>query len=377
VLLTRRNSKHKQEDHERENDECAYCCGAGVETKATCRDSHDRCYARNTERVLDDRNRSDGSREHRAGVFPNGRRLMLVIIVGYRRYRGRDGRRRRVLTYCADERHTLRSGCSSKIGFGEARHGIDASRVGLLPVGIQDLDRNGGALEDKPRYNKSLCFDPFPFPDPDDALKNRIRKVAERLDAHRKAMLHEHRKVTMTGMYNVLSKLRSGEALDAKEREIQTAAACGILRDLHDELDRLVAEAYGWPWSEPPAKILDRLVELHDLRVAEERAGNVRWLRPEYQRPRFGGAAQAISTDEAAAATPTRPPPSPWPTDAIGQITALRALALAGPITIDEATDRFVNARRDIVARHLETLALLGEVTDLGGDKYVASASAV
>ncbi len=235
----------------------------------------------------------------------------------------------------------------------------------------------GGALEDKPRYNKSLCFDPFPFPDPGDALKNRIRKVAERLDAHRKAMLQEHRKVTMTGMYNVLSKLRSGEALDAKEREIQTAAACGILRDLHDELDRLVAEAYGWPWPEPPAKILDRLVELHDLRVAEERAGNVRWLRPEYQRPRFGGAAQAISTDEAGAAILIRQPPSPWPSDAIGQITALRALAVSGPITVDEATDRFVNARRDIVARHFETLALLGEVTDLGGNKYVASASAV
>jgi len=35
----------------------------------------------------------------------------------------------------------------------------------------------------------------------------------------------------------------------------------------------------------------------------------------------------------------------------------------AGPITVDEATRRFTSARREIVARHLETLvAILGEV---------------
>jgi hypothetical protein len=48
---------------------------------------------------------------------------------------------------------------------------------------------------------------------------------------------------------------------------------------------------------------------------------------------------------------------------------------LAGPITADEATARFVNARREIVERHLETLALLGEVLVVGG-KYTAAAPA-
>src|SRR5690606_12747369 len=121
-----------------------------------------------------------------------------------------------------------------------------------------------------------------------------------------------------------------------------------------DELDRLVAEAYGWPWPEPAANILDRLVELHDRRLEEERAGTVRWLRPEYQRPRFAKGAQGegVTRDASAAEVAALSPPSPWPADAIGQITALGALVLAGPITVDEATNRFVGAAREIVARH-------------------------
>ncbi|MGH8642286.1 MAG: class I SAM-dependent DNA methyltransferase, partial [Burkholderiales bacterium] len=45
----------------------------------------------------------------------------------------------------------------------------------------------GATLEDRPRYTNSYCFDPFPFPDCSDALKAKIRAVAEELDAHRKA----------------------------------------------------------------------------------------------------------------------------------------------------------------------------------------------
>ena len=40
-----------------------------------------------------------------------------------------------------------------------------------------------------PRYNKTRCFDPFPFPDPPKAAKARIRELGERLDAQRKEVL--------------------------------------------------------------------------------------------------------------------------------------------------------------------------------------------
>jgi hypothetical protein len=50
----------------------------------------------------------------------------------------------------------------------------------------------GGTLEDRPRYNKTRCFDPFPFPACDEGTKTRVRELGERLDAHRKRRQAEH-----------------------------------------------------------------------------------------------------------------------------------------------------------------------------------------
>lgn len=233
-------------------------------------------------------------------------------------------------------------------------------------------------IDATPRYNKSSCFEPFPFPDPPDELRQKIAATAEQIHSHRNAALARSAKVGVTIMYNVVEKLRNGAELTKAEREAHKVAACGTLRDLHDELDQLVAEAYGWPWPEPSSQILDRLVALHDRRIQEESAGTVRWLRPECQRPRYAKDVDAatVTDEEARVGRAVESPASPWPTDAIGQITALRALVLAKPISVDEATSRFTNARRDLVARHLETLAILGEVLALGGDQYAAAAPA-
>ena len=42
--------------------------------------------------------------------------------------------------------------------------------------------------------------------------KHRIRQIAERLDANRKRVLAEHAHLTLTGLYNVLERLRAGIA---------------------------------------------------------------------------------------------------------------------------------------------------------------------
>ena len=239
-------------------------------------------------------------------------------------------------------------------------------------------------IDGTPRYNKGPCFDAFPFPDPDPAARARIADLAERIDAHRKAALARSSSVGMTVMYNVVDKLRDGGVLSKAEQEVHRVSACGVLRDMHDRLDTLVAEAYGWSWPEPAALIIERLVALHDSRAEEESRGLVRWLRPDYQRPRFGsivkGDAELDMSDAAPGASSS--PPSvastvPWPGDAIGQITVLRGMATATPLSVDDAMQRLSGARRDIVHRHLETLALLGEVRTTTDGRYAIAAGVV
>lgn len=164
--------------------------------------------------------------------------------------------------------------------------------------------RAGGWLGvgNDPRYSKSRCFDPFPFPAATEIQKAIISAVAEELDAHRKRMLADHPHLTLTGLYNVLERLRAGigpKDLDAKERRIFDDGLVLILKELHDRLDVAVADAYGWPVDLPEEEVLARLVALNRERVAEEKRGLVRWLRPDYQIPRFGSATEKAEQLEA------------------------------------------------------------------------------
>jgi hypothetical protein len=178
-----------------------------------------------------------------------------------------------------------------------------------------------------PRYNKTRCFNPFPFPDPGEALKVRIRELGERLNAHREDVLGQHNYLTMTGLYNVLEKVRAGEALSEAERDVYDAGLVGVLRQIHDDLDAAVAAAYGWPADLSNAETLERLVALNRERAAEERKGQVRWLRPEFQAPKEEVAAKKAEQIEAelpvAAAKATKPSlPAALP----DQVAAIRAV---------------------------------------------------
>ncbi|HQV08849.1 MAG TPA: class I SAM-dependent DNA methyltransferase, partial [Thauera sp.] len=169
-------------------------------------------------------------------------------------------------------------------------------------------------------YVKTTCFETFPFPDPTLAQTARIRNLAEQLDAHRKRQQSLHPELTLTGMYNVLEKLRAGDTLTPRERTIHEQGLVSVLRELHDTLDTAVFEAYGWsdlaaqlvgkpgattPLPDKPEaqaaaeeELLRRLVELNAARAAEEARGLVRWLRPDYQNP-GAGAALAASQSQA------------------------------------------------------------------------------
>ncbi|MBS0437825.1 MAG: class I SAM-dependent DNA methyltransferase, partial [Proteobacteria bacterium] len=126
----------------------------------------------------------------------------------------------------------------------------DAHALGVLSSSIHVIWAlaAGGRLGvgNDPRYNKSRCFEPFPFPAATPEQQTRIRDLAEQLDAMRKRQQAAHPELTLTGMYNVLEKLRSGEALTPKERTIHEHGLVSVLRQLHDDLDAAVLDAYGW-----------------------------------------------------------------------------------------------------------------------------------
>jgi hypothetical protein len=247
-------------------------------------------------------------------------------------------------------------------------------------------------------YNHSSCFDPFPFPAlsrdglpslpqgcgalGESALPDRIRDLAERLDAHRKRQQALHPKLTLTKMYNVLAKLRSGEELTSAERAIHEQGLVSVLRELHDELDAAVFEAYGWPATLSDEEILERLVALNAERAAEEKRGLVRWLRPEYQNP--GGetvpsplAGEGQGEGEAPDTEAPSPQPSPqaklpWPKTLAEQAQAVRAAlaAAAAPATPEALARTFQGARSDRVAELLDTLASLGQARRLEDGRY-------
>jgi hypothetical protein len=238
----------------------------------------------------------------------------------------------------------------------------DAYSLGVLASRLHVVWalRAGGwlGIGNDPRYSKSRVFDPFPFPDASEALQASIRATAEELDALRKQRQSEHPDLTLTQIYNVLEKLRAGlrpfrhestnTVIASGGEAIQTKAAAAksgllrvarndgggtlnedddehrasaltwaaddqriyddglvlIVKELHDKLDILVAEAYGWPADLSDEEILTRLVALNAERAEEERRGLIRWLRPGYQRARAGivDRQSAIDTDAQIAA---------------------------------------------------------------------------
>jgi hypothetical protein len=225
-----------------------------------------------------------------------------------------------------------------------------------------------------PYYNNSLCFDPFPFPDAAPARQARIRDLGEKLDAHRTARKALHPGLGMTGMYNVLEALRQGRELTAKEKTIHEHGLVTVLRELHDELDAAVADAYGWPTDLSDEEILARIVALNAERVEEEKNGLIRRLRPEYQtKPRAERPVeQAVfampppAEGKKAKTGKSAPAPKlPWPSDLLEQTQAVRAavaaLQAAGtPLTPDAVAAAFTRSPRARVREILRALATLG-----------------
>jgi hypothetical protein len=229
-----------------------------------------------------------------------------------------------------------------------------------------------------PCYVIRSCFAAFPFPDATGPQKARIRALGEQLDGHRKRQQEQFPDLTLTGMYNVLEKLRAGDSLSAKEQTIHDQGLVAVLKDLHDELDAAVFAAYGWPDNSTDERILERLVALNAERAAEEQQGVVRWLRPEYQNPE-GNQPQAglglkLGTSKAKTKTATRRK-RPWPKRTSERIQALRAFFVETEesLTAEETARRFNRAKTDDVADLLATLVDLAQLHESQDGRYTSA----
>jgi hypothetical protein len=236
----------------------------------------------------------------------------------------------------------------------------------------------GSTLEDRPVYVKTTCFEKFPFPAATPEQQARIRALGEELDGHRKRQQTAHPDLTLTGMYNVLEKLRANEPLTTKERTIHEQGLVAVLKQVHDDLDAAVLEAYGWSDLAPgdTEALLERLVALNAERRREEAAGTIRWLRPEFQNPQGARGTVAMDLDadlgEAPAAKPAKAPHArhPWPSTLPEQVRAVADALAATPQSEADLAARFSGKGpwKKRLPEILAMLAALGraQATDAG-----------
>ena len=109
--------------------------------------------------------------------------------------------------------------------------------------------QTGTQLETRPRYTPTTCFETFPFPQPTGEQQEAIAEAARKLHELREGWLNpegaaesELKKRTLTNLYN------------ARPTWLQLA---------HEQLDKAVSAAYGWPDDLAEPEILERLLALN------------------------------------------------------------------------------------------------------------------
>jgi hypothetical protein len=175
-------------------------------------------------------------------------------------------------------------------------------------------------------------------------------------------------------MYNVLEKLRAGAELTDKDRDIHERGLVSILKNIHDDLDAAVFAAYGWPPALTGEQILEKLVALNAERAAEEQAGLVRWLRPDFENPTGKkqskqGALGLEEEEEAEKASPSKV--KPWPKKLAEQIAVVRdRVAVPGKVfNLESVVAAFKGAKKRDVEGILDGFAALGVLTAFETEK--------
>ena len=242
--------------------------------------------------------------------------------------------------------------------------------------------RAGGWLGvgNDPVYTKSRCFDTFPFPDATERQRAEIRSLSEELDLTRKSVLAENSDLTLTNVYNVIEKLKSAATLNKVEEDIKARGRAVIIKDLHDRIDDAVFRAYRLETNLSDNQILEQLISLNEQRVAEERRGLIRWLRPAYQVERLGPLAHRADRIQSISAH-TRPlSKQPFPSEPKEQAArVLRLLRVSRtPLAASDIALSFTEGNRVLpdVEDILKSLARLGDAKSFDSGRTYSSAAA-
>ncbi len=222
-------------------------------------------------------------------------------------------------------------------------------------------------------YNHSDCFGKFPFPvDVPEPLKAKIGSAADALDVLRKNVLAEHEDLTLTKLYNVMEALREGRGLTDSERDIHDRGLVTLVRQHHDTIDVLVADAYGWPVDLCDEEILTRLVVLNKERAAEEASGLVHWLRPDYQAPDYVKPNEKLDLGEATFVLPDNI--ILWPGTLPEQVSAVQSILsnATTPLAAHDVARAFKGKRASTVKPVLDALAGIGMARRLSDGRYAA-----
>jgi hypothetical protein len=183
--------------------------------------------------------------------------------------------------------------------------------------------------------------------------------------------------LTLTKLYNVLEALRAAEkagtVLSDKDRDIATRGCVSLIRQYHDTIDAAVAQAYGWPADLTDEQILENLVALNKVRAAEEAKGEIKWLRPDFQKPGY-----AAPKEQNSLALPETVQPSAdilaWPSAMPDRFVAVAAVVdrAARPIAANDVARAFKGTNATGVRPVLDTLAGMGRLRKLEDGRYAA-----
>lgn len=130
----------------------------------------------------------------------------------------------------------------------------DDYTFGILQSRVHELWARGTGtqlreVESGFRYTPTTCFETFPFPQPTGEQRDAISQATHALDGLRNGWLNP------TGL--------SAEELHGRTLTNLYNQRPTWLTNLHDDLDRAVLDAYGWPVALDDASILERLLKLN------------------------------------------------------------------------------------------------------------------